>query len=165
MFLTNELKNYYNTDFSKLLEIKSDSWALDPGLKNPLININSHPNLASLHSKKYNPPKESSGKSYLHLGFSELVKDDLKTILEEVKSEFQDISKIQLELRDPKDNLNYSKDFRLDIGCKRNPDYFRIFHWYILIQSDTIQTHEKFWESISTRLVSLKKQHITSHKK
>ena len=54
-YLTRELKEYYITDFQKLLSFKdSEFWDIDEGLIDILIQINANTNVQTLYSKRYN---------------------------------------------------------------------------------------------------------------
>ena len=56
LYLTDELKQYYMTDFEQLLAYKkSDFWDIDHGLADVLVKINDSPNLQTIYSKKLTP--------------------------------------------------------------------------------------------------------------
>lgn len=160
-YLTRELKNYYMSDFAILLSFKgSDFWDIDEGLEELLIQINKNIDFQTLYSKKFEIKPDSFSiecDSYLDLAYSKKAQEHLLSLLNDVIiSSNCNNSQIWIENHPPCDNANYRKESNFDIGCIKNPDYFRINHIRIKIESANIECHNLFWQNMESKFTELK---------
>ena len=155
-YLTTDLKNYYMSDFLNLLSLKgSDFWDIDEGLEILLKQINSSIDFQTLYSKKFkiNPGSlPSEGESYLELAFTKKMHTQLLKILNQVKNSTNcKNSQITIIEFNSCDNANFRPESQFEIGCIKNPDYFRIKHFKIKIESLDIKCHDLFWQNMESK--------------
>lgn len=157
LYLTDELKQYYMTDFRQLLAYKkSDFWDIDDGLADVLVKINDSPNLQTIYSKKLTPKQDSFGtlrNSYLYLIYRKTIKKKLLSSLQEIARSFKD--EITIEERAPKANPQKSNDKLKGIGCIDNQNYFNVNHLKIELISFDIKEHERFFKELENKLSKL----------
>jgi hypothetical protein len=139
-YLTKDLKDYYMSDFQNLLSFKtSDFWDIDEGLETLLRKININVEFQTLYSKKFKINPDSfpiEGESYLELAFTKKAHGQLLQILNQVKNSTNcKESEVVIIECDPSDNANCRPESKFEIGCIKNPDYFRIKHIKIKIES------------------------------
>lgn len=154
-YLTNDLKNYYMSDFQNLLSFKgSDFWDIDEGLETLLKQINTNANFQTLYSKKFKIDPDLfpiEGESYLEIAFTKKTHPQLLQILNQVKNSNNcKDSQITITECDPCENANYVPESKFEIGCIKNPDYFRIKHLKIKIESIDITCHDLFWQNMKS---------------
>jgi hypothetical protein len=161
IYLTETLKNYYNSDLLSLTNDKTlGLYNLDDGLDKVLKSINLNPEIQSIYSKWYrqNPDVwDLNTKSYLILVYTEKIEKLLISVLTSLKDQFStENSECNYYLSEPGENPNFSPDSKFKIGCLINPDYFRINHVKIEIDSGEDSLHDIFWESLGNKLSNLK---------
>lgn len=157
LYLTDETKSKYMSDFQKLLNLtNSEFWDIDDELKEILIRINKNPNYQTLYSKKYksNPDIWNlGGESYLEITSKKASWSQLSHTLNDFTS-CSNLSKSLIELVecDPHENANFNSDSPIDIGCIKDPDYFKIKYFRISLESSDNNFHEIFWECIGRKI-------------
>jgi hypothetical protein len=158
-YLTLDLKEYYLKDFQRLTKLQTGTiWSLDKDLSKILLDINSSNDIQTLYSKRYTEKNSwtTDNESYLEISFSECI----ETTLEESLKLFQDKMgnfdiHVKIEKRLPIDNANFNKDSQFDIGCIKNPDYFRVNHFCIALNSFDINKHDIFWSELHNTLKNI----------
>ncbi len=158
-YLTDELKDYYSQDFQKLLDYnESDFWNIDEEIKEDLKLINSNSCIQTLYSKKFTHANDSISTeptSYLEITFKKGIESKLLTVLTEIKNSLTShFSVVTLDEADPCDNANYKADSKISLGCVTNPDYFRVKHFRIEIESSEMMHHDLFWNFLGSKLSS-----------
>ena len=158
LYLTDEAKKRYMFDFEKLLNLtNSDFWDIDSGIKETLIQINKHSAYQTLYSKKYEVRPDSwnlGGESYLEIAPKKESWENLFGILEQIKYCLTCYnSTIEINECEPHDNSNLNTNSSFEIGCIKDPDYFRIRYIRISIESSDLNCHDKFWECIATKFM------------
>lgn len=128
MYLTPELKSYYLKELEAVEQLpEGDFWALDNGTHKALAAINAHSDYQTIYSKRFAYPSDGTlplfYNSYIDIAFSERAQLELQNTLDRIASEFHPQSR-SVKLLHPETN---SIDEHSDIGCRANPDYFRIF--------------------------------------
>jgi hypothetical protein len=156
LYLTRERKEQYMLDFEKVLAISNDEfWDIDNGIKEILIRINSDENYQTLYSKKYTIEDGDfnlGGHSYLEITTTQKSWRKLLEIFKEVKSVLVDKKvTVKIEELSPQDNPCLNINSRIEIGCKVDPDYFRIKHMRISIETSELRFHDLFWDTISSK--------------
>jgi len=159
LYLTDEKKRTYMSDFEKLLSLaNSNFWDIDTGIKETMIQINNNPVYQTLYSKKFEPHPDSwnlGGVSYLEIAAKQGSWTDLFNILQEIKSCVTCLnSTAEINECEPHDNYNLNIDSSVDIGCIKDPDYFRVKYFRLSIESSDLNCHNKFWECIQTNFKS-----------
>ena len=56
----------------------------------------------------------------------------------------------------PSGNPNYRSDDTSGLGCRNNPDYFKVMHFYISLNSDDTDHHDFFWKKLGFGLSTIK---------
>ena len=56
----------------------------------------------------------------------------------------------------PIGNPNYRSDDTSGLGCRNNPDYFKVMHFYISLNSDDTDHHDFFWKKLGFGLSTIK---------
>ena len=154
MYLTSIHKKYYLEDFEKLLRFeKEDSiWPLDSGLQDVLTFINSNSKIQTLYSKKYSPKPDVLSpfpESYLQIAYTEEVESLLEAFLKSLKNHFKTGNiKLTIERCEPEDNANYNPNSSIDLGCIKNKDYFRLYHFKIHLEASDIEVHNDFYKKL-----------------
>lgn len=148
-YLTPELKSYYAEDFRKLQKITDPYWKLDSGVVVPCKKINDSFNFVTIFSK--NSPYLNSVlqvQSYVRLAFTEKGESLLNDkIIPHLNAVFLDVDNFIFNFKEPDDNETSDA---FDIGCFKNPDYFRVHSILFELTSDDEEDHNLFWSSISS---------------
>jgi|CXWL01.1.fsa_nt_gi hypothetical protein len=149
-YLTKELKKYYMSDFENLLSFKgSDFWDIDDGLENILRQINSNNDVQTLYSKRYKPNPDyltTQTDSYLEIAFTKEFESELISRLTNLKASFTcKNASLSISEGNTGENVNATTESKLLLGCKTNPDYFRIKHVKIELDSARLECHDIFW--------------------
>lgn len=166
-YLNDELKEYYNNDFKKVLNIQSsdqneefkDGWEIDMLIRDQLININANNNIATLYSKFPNNNKEEGllifdPESYLRFCYKKEV--ELKLFRDVISGISQLLynneSKFYYIHKKNKANVNVSSKSKRGIGCIDDSDYFDLNYIQLYFISDSSQEHIKFWKFLEVEL-------------
>ncbi|TNE78775.1 MAG: hypothetical protein EP332_13450 [Bacteroidetes bacterium] len=157
LYLSPELKAYYMADFDYLLKEERDLyWQLDAGIQEVLVAINENPGLQSLYSKLFQADKDGFIEpiSYLRLAFiPELEKKVQNVYIELIQALDGREAQVTISLEDGMENRIFKADSPM--GCKNNPEYFRIKHFYIELRSDQEEWHRQFWDLLDEKLAAL----------
>lgn len=157
VYLDPELKAYYMADFNYLLQEEKDLyWQLDAGIKACLIAINQNPGLQTLYSKLFQADKDGfiDPISYLRLAFvPDLEKPVQQICIELIHALDGRDAQVNVSPEDGLENRIYKADSPM--GCKNNPDYFRVKHFYIELRSEQEELHRRFWQMLEEKLLAL----------
>ena len=162
IYLTKELKEYYLDDFVRnLIPCANPSWKLDGNLLSSLKKINVNPNIQTLYSKRSSFTNPIDNSSYLEFTyFREVELVIFREIFPPFVTIFNDGSygtKCIYAFNPPMDNSVFSEttDSSCLIGCRVNPDYFRVNHVKITLEANDPNLHEKFWKRLEEELSAL----------
>jgi hypothetical protein len=152
-YLDSTLKEYYRKDWKEVLKCEDSSWVLDDQLVAEICTeINTHPNFATLYSKRFqfsNGEFSVDKKSYLQLAYSKSVQVSLKHFLERMKLSHNQENSLTISFSTDYNYRNANsikKDSRL--GCRNNPDYFKVKHVIIELESENEEDHLAFWKKL-----------------
>jgi len=161
MYLTPELKTYYQKELQKCTECKDTTWDLDKGLLSILTNINKNPNIQTILSKKPENiilGNNYSALSYLHITFSENVKTKLIKILNKLYDKFKK-EDVQLYLiedepfilsdetkKEQKEVLENPNLCNLEVIINAEKYYNNINQIQINLYDDSMKKHKEFWK-------------------
>ena len=170
MYLTPELKSYYQTELQKCNETKDPSWKLDKGLLSILTNINKNPNIQTILSKRPSTiiyGNDYSAKSYLYITFTEKIKTKLINDLNNkliVKFKNDDVQvflledeKLELNENQKEEQKSAFKDPNLcKIEAITNPEkYFDVNYIQINLYDDSMKKHKEFWTYLENFLTKI----------
>lgn len=158
IYLTSDKKQFYITDFEKLSFLRpNDIWSIDEGLKEILSLINLHQDFQTIYSKLFRVKSTDEiyleGESYLYLTAFKKSWTELEIKLNSVKAECSSKNvNVIIEICEPCDNPNFENGqfSTRDIACLKSPDYFRIRHFKIYIDTTVSAQHDTFWNSIKS---------------
>ncbi len=147
MYLTPELKKYYQKDFTdNVLPCKDKVWALHPSLIDLCQDINKNKHIQTIFSRKAPKGEEIS---YLYFAADEIgVK-----LLENLFDKLTDISDFVIYNINPPEKYKSGSDGSIEMGCLVDVNYFNInVHCFTLISADKYE-QKKFWRTIKKYLV------------
>ncbi len=147
MYLTPELKAYYQKDFTEnVLPCKDKVWALHPSLIDLCQDINKNEHIQTIFSRKAPKGEEIS---YLYF-----VADEIGVkLLENLFDKLTDVSDFVLYTVNPPEEYKSGSDGSIQMGCLVDTNYFNInVHCFTLI-SDDKHEQKKFWRTIKKCLV------------
>lgn len=154
-YLSPELKNYYLLDFEQVLVIDDSFWGIQNDfLKSCLQKINTSNSIQTLYSRIKKIDISDDEESYLVLGFTKDIKENLQRNLEKFVGTFKNCNAITLDLMPPSKNLNTGPE-ELKSGAIHNKEYFNIHHFRITCLSNKYEVHEQFWTQITLLLVNI----------
>ncbi len=157
IYLNPELKAYYMADFDYLLNsVEDDFWKIDSGLTELLVRINQNEGLQTLYSKKIQDVKTDflNPISYLRLAFvPDLEKPVQQICIELIQALDGREAQVNVSPEDGLENRIYKADSPM--GCKNNPDYFKVKHFYIELRSEQEELHHRFWQMLEEKLLAL----------
>lgn len=156
-YLTPESKAYYQKDLGEnVLNVQEAYWKFDEELSELITRINQHPGLQTLYSRSYSPARSGldlNPLSYLKIAYTSEMRLPLGKALVEVYDALnRPESAVEVNEEPPQANLNYNPDKARGMGCLDNPDYFRIWHFFISIRSEKVEVHQKFWKLMDSSL-------------
>lgn len=159
-YLTPVSKAYYQKNLEEnVLTLQDTYWKFDEELRELITHINQHPCLQTLYSRSYSPERSGldlNPLSYLKIAFTPEMRLPLGKALVEVYDALnRPVSPVEVNEEPPQANLNYRPDKKGGMGCLDNPDYFRIWHFYISIRSEEKEVHQKFWSLLGERFSDL----------
>ena len=159
-FLNVERKAYYQKDLEeKVLTFRDAYWQFDEELTELIRFINQHTGLQTLYSRSYSPGRSGldlNPVSYLKIAFSPEMRLPLGRALVMVHDALNGPeSPVEVNEEAPQENLNYRLDKSGRMGCLDDPDYFRIWHFYISIRSEKVEAHQQFWSLLQRRFSEL----------
>ncbi len=142
------------SDFKKLINLdNTEIWSIDNEIKQTLIEINKYPEYQTLYSNKYETNLDNwnlGGESYLDITSKIESWQKLFDTLKEVKACSTCVNSTAIiNVCEPHENPNLNPNFSIDIGCIKDPDYFRIKYLRIAIESTDLNCHNKFWKCIA----------------
>jgi hypothetical protein len=159
-YLTKESKSKYRKDFEVLTSFKeSEFWDLDEGVLSALTEINKLDCLHTLYSRRDASFNEFAleRESYLQIAFTKEVEAQLLDVLNEVRASFQsDDCEIEILKEPPLDNPNVENGSHSPLGCRNDPDYFRLYSYTISITSDIEPNHDRFFSLLKNNLSILR---------
>jgi len=157
MYLTSELKAYYQADFQAVLNFEgTDYWKLDTGLASSLTSINSQQGIQTLYSRFHSKIGIEESISYLRLAYHQDWKSAVQQICIQLIQELDGReAEVIVEESVPMPNKVFEGE-EAPIGCLNNPDYFAVAHYYIAIRSDRLEYHKRFWTLLEERLTTIK---------
>ena len=147
MYLTPELKAYYQKDFTEnVLPCKDEVWALHPSLIDLCLEINKNEHIQTIFSRKAPKYEEIS---YLYFSADKVgVK-----LLENLFDKLTDVSDfVFYNVREPE---QYQSKYvgSLEMSCLKDKNYFNVdVHCFTLISADKHE-QKKFWRTIKKCLV------------
>lgn len=157
-YLTPELKQYYLTDFENICNLSNEEfWDIDNGLDGLLKEMNSIKDIQTLYSKRASIGADFYIElvSYIELAFSMEIEMQLRYILDSFKLIMSDLNiEVEITCYLPRDNPNFNPSSIRNIGCIRNPDYFRLNHFRIEHNSLDINNHDIFWIELTKAVTS-----------
>lgn len=149
-------KAYYLRDMETLINFPDPYWAIEPELFRPLKTINAHPQLQSLYSRHYGQKAKEMGSeaiSYLRLAyFPEKEKELTRLFIRLIKELDGRDSIVTVSQEAGIPNANYREGTDSPLGCLNNPDYFRVTHFYVSLESKDLEKHHLFWEFLEREL-------------
>lgn len=157
-FLTAGSKAYYQKDLEENVFTLQDAyWKFDEELSELVTRINQHPGLQTLYSRSYAPERSGldlNPLSYLKIAYTPEMRLPLgKTLVDVYTALNSQESPVEVNEEPPQANLNYRPDKKGGMGCLDDPDYFRIWHFYISIRSEEQEAHRQFrsllWDRFS----------------
>jgi len=147
MYLTPELKQYYQNDFNtNVLPCKDEYWGLHPSLIDLCQDINKNEHIQTIFSCKAPKGEEIS---YLYLAADEIgVK-----LLENLFDKLTDISDFVIYNVNKPEQYQSKYVGQLEMGCLKDKNYFNInVHCFTLISANKYE-QKKFWRTIKKCLV------------
>lgn len=156
-YLTAELKAYYQKDFVDHVLPSTDAyWNFDTELLELVNRINTHPELQTIYSRSFSPARSGldlNPLSYLKIAYSPSMRLELGKALLAVYNELNAMeSPVELQEEAPQTNLNYRPQQSISMGCLSNPEYFRIWHFSISLNTQNHAKHQQFWELMTLHL-------------
>ena len=152
-YLNSKLKEYYTKDWAEVLKSDEPGWILDDKLvAESCSKINASPHFATLYSKRFRyriGEFSTRKKSYLQLAYAESVKRTLNNCLERMKLSYREedtltvLDSTNYNYRNPNSIREESR-----LGCRNNPDYFKVKHVIIELESEKEKLHETFWKNL-----------------
>ena len=147
MYLTPELKEYYQKDFTEnVLTCTDDFWKLDDNLRELLININKSQNVQTLYSRRMNSTQDANKVSMLYVMYS------VKTPIKIFKAFKKEIQKVPSFRGGYANKLNVDMDMNVNMGCMNNKNYFKHGVLMLTMKSEDLKEHELFWNIIGKHL-------------
>lgn len=158
-YLTPKRKEYYLIDFEEnVLKYTGNTWGIDNGIRNILIEINKNSNVQTLYSKKCQfIPTNLNFESYLMISYSKNIELNLfRDTIQSFDFYFGDNidCKFTHLFLGPKTNSNCLIDGHtiLGLGCTDNKDYFDINTIRFKIDSMIPNYHDDFWNKLCDKL-------------
>lgn len=160
-YLSPNLKHYYLEDFrNNVVSIDDPYWYFDRELMDIVADINLLSGLQTLYSKSYSSERfglDLNPLSYIKIAFSEDMRIPLGKALMQVYDKVNaEASPVILNEEAPQDNRNFQKDSKFAMGCLSNPDYFRLWHFHLAIESKKDKRHQLFWKTLVIAISSLR---------
>lgn len=166
-YLNDELKEYYDNDFKKVLDIQSseqnkefkNSWEVDHHIRQTLIKINSNKNVATLYSKYYVRKYNDDGyliyssNSYLRFCYRENIELELfRGFISRLSQKYYTNKYSKFSFEHHTDKINVNKGSKKGIGCIDNPEYFKVNCIQVDFDSSLPEEHKEFWEFLGEEL-------------
>jgi hypothetical protein len=156
-YLNAERKAYYQKDMEEnVLPLQDVYWKFDEELTDLIRLVNQHRGLQTLYSRSYSPTRSGldlNPVSYLKIAFAPEMRMPLGKALVHVYDALnRPESPVELNEEAPQENRNDRPDKTGKMGCLDDPDYFRIWHFFISVRSEDPQVHQNFWQQMLEKL-------------
>jgi hypothetical protein len=146
MYLTPELKAYYQKDFTdNVLNCKDFYWALHQDLVDLCKQANQNEHIQTIYSRKND---EVEDWSYLMFAADEKGEKQLLELGIKMISEFKQVSFL---VKAPK--KKFKGDKTNDLECNTNPKYFNVRVFCFECDSTKKKDHKEFWDFLTKSLV------------
>jgi hypothetical protein len=142
MYLTPQLKEYYQKDFTEnVLPCKDEEWALHPSLVDLCKQINKNPNIQTIFSRK---AKKGEEWSYLFFSANEVG----EKLLEKLADKLNDKGLLEAYyVNEPREYISGSNG-SIEMGCLTNVNYFNVnVYCFEFISYDKLR-QKQFWREI-----------------
>ena len=145
MYLTPELKAYYQKDFTEnVLPCTDKNWKLHPELVDLLKQINKNENIQTIYSKKSDRNVEPS---YLYFSANKVGEKQLIDLAVKLTNQVKDACFMIL----PPNEKVYG-DKKVIMGCNTNKDFFNVKVFAFQILSKNLKNHKLFWKFLNDNL-------------
>ena len=146
MYLTPELKAYYQKDFTEnVLPCTDKNWKLHKDLGDLLIQINKNDNIQTIYSKKSDRSAEAS---YLYFSANKVGEKQLIELAIKLTNQVKDSYFMIM----PPNNKGFG-DERVVMGCNTNKDFFNVKVFAFQVDSKNLKDHKQFWNILKESLV------------
>lgn len=166
IYLDEKLKTIYMNDFNNnVLKCPMDSWKLDKGTEEVMIELNQNPKIQTLYSKRYSNDPEcwsTDSESYIKFAYSEdiemkLLKEFIPNTIIIFNDPLLSSSNCYHRFSYPRDNPNYREreEDKFKMLCLTGEDYFRVNHIGIYLHCNEVDLHDKFWNYLKKELANI----------
>jgi hypothetical protein len=146
MYLTPELKAYYQKDFTEnVLPCTDRNWKLHQDLVDLLIQTNKNDNIQTIYSKKSDRSDEPS---YLYFSANKIGEKQLFELAIILTNEIKDSYFMVM----PPNNKGFG-DKKVVMGCNTNKDFFNVKVFAFQVDSRNLKHHKLFWKLLSDKLI------------
>ncbi len=156
--ITKEKKQEYMKDFNeKVLTCTDKYWAIDAGLKEILIKINSNPNVQTLFSRRYFKGKkwDLHFKHTSYLAYTIVDGVNLEKILELPQYLSNKFGQKFRCISSEGESFFSNSSGKIQMGCLDNSEYFNVAHNMLLFKSKLESEHDIFWKEVELYLTSV----------
>jgi hypothetical protein len=146
MYLTPQLKEYYQKDFTEnVLPCTDVNWKLHPKLIDLLVQINKNDNIQTIYSKKSEVKYEPS---YLYVSANKVGEKQLFELGVKLTEQIKDTCFMVMSPNDKK----YG-DSEIVMGCNTNDQYFNVKVFAFQIYTKKLKNHKLFWKFLYDNLI------------